>query len=103
MDIIKHKILLRTSIALAMFPMMSFANMDVDLASDTVKILNVDGKSFKDLNKNGKLDLYEDWRLTPEERARNLVSLMTVEEKAGLMMHGSAPSSGILGRGSSYY
>lgn len=102
MDIIKHKILLRTSIALAMFPMISFANMDVDLASDTVKILNVDGKSFKDLNKNGKLDLYEDWRLTPEERARNLVSLMTVEEKAGLMMHGSAPSSGILGRGSSY-
>ncbi len=51
MDIIKHKILLRTSIALAMFPMISFANMDVNLASDTVKILNVDETSMVSLLK----------------------------------------------------
>jgi beta-glucosidase len=28
-----------------------------------VKILTVEGLQFKDLNKNGKLDKYEDWRL----------------------------------------
>jgi len=43
--------------------------------------------SFRDLNKNGRLDPYEDWRLPTPERIRNLVSLMTLEEKAGLMFH----------------
>ncbi len=28
-----------------------------------VKILTVKGLAFKDLNKNGNLDPYEDWRL----------------------------------------
>jgi beta-glucosidase len=34
-----------------------------------VKILIVDGLAFKDLNRNGKLDKYEDWRLPVDERA----------------------------------
>ena len=34
-----------------------------------VKLLQVDGKVFKDMNRNGKLDAYEDWRLTPHKRA----------------------------------
>jgi len=34
-----------------------------------VKILTVDGLAFKDLNKNGRLDKYEDWRLPVAERA----------------------------------
>ncbi len=42
---------------------------------------------FKDLNKNGVLDPYEDWRLGTEDRIANLVSLMTLEEKAALMFH----------------
>ncbi len=47
-----------------------------------------DGKyQFKDLNKNGKVDPYEDWRLSVDERIDNLVSLMTLEEKVGLMFH----------------
>lgn len=50
-------------------------------------ILEIDGLSFKDLNANGKLDPYEDWRLPIDERVSNLVSLMTLEEKAGLMFH----------------
>lgn len=49
-------------------------------------IIEVDGLKFKDLNGNGKLDPYEDWRLSDEERAENLVSLMTKEEKAGMML-----------------
>ncbi|RPI27774.1 MAG: glycoside hydrolase family 3 protein [Acidobacteria bacterium] len=51
--------------------------------------LTVEGLTFKDLNKNGKLDKYEDWRLTVDQRAADLVSQMTVEEKAGLMIHSS--------------
>lgn len=43
------------------------------------------GLEFKDSNGNGQVDRYEDWRLTPEERAKDLVKRMTVEEKAGLM------------------
>jgi beta-glucosidase len=52
-----------------------------------VKILTVDGLAFKDLNKNGKLDKYEDWRLSFEERAKDLASRMTVEQIAGLMLY----------------
>lgn len=52
-----------------------------------VKIIERDGLFFKDLNKNGELDPYEDWRLSPEERARDLASKMTVEQIAGLMLY----------------
>lgn len=57
------------------------------LGADSVAILDVDGYQFKDLNKNGALDLYEDWRLTPQERTKDLLSLMTVEDKAAQMLH----------------
>lgn len=40
---------------------------------------------FRDLNANGSVDPYEDWRLSPEKRAADLLSRMTLEEKAGLM------------------
>jgi len=52
-----------------------------------VKILTVDGLSFKDLNKNGKLDKYEDWRLPVDERAKDLASKLTVAQIAGLMLY----------------
>src|SRR5882724_8019773 len=41
--------------------------------------------NFRDLNKNGKLDVYEDSRQPIEARISDLLSQMTVEEKAGLM------------------
>lgn len=52
-----------------------------------IKILTVSGKKFKDLNKNGKLDKYEDWRLSADERAKYLASKMSVEQIAGLMLY----------------
>ena len=67
--------------------------------------LERDGLRFKDLNRNGTLDPYEDWRLTPEARARDLVGRMTLEEKAGTLMHGTARGAGpmaMAGTGSSY-
>ncbi len=52
-----------------------------------VSILELDGFAFKDLNKNGVLDPYEDWRLPVEERIADLVKKMTLEEIAGLMLY----------------
>lgn len=49
-------------------------------------IIEENGLKFKDLNNNGKLDPYEDWRLSPKERAENLVSLMNIDEKIGMML-----------------
>src|SRR6185503_6654614 len=50
------------------------------------KVLSVDGWRFKDLNADGVLDPYEDWRLTADDRVRDLVGRMTLDEKAGLML-----------------
>src|SRR5690349_9102329 len=55
--------------------------------SSGVSILTVNGFHFKDLNKNGKLDLYEDWRLPVDERAKDLAGKMSVEQIAGLMLY----------------
>jgi beta-glucosidase len=46
-----------------------------------------DGVTFRDLNKNGRLDPYEDPRRSIEERIDDLLAQMTLEEKAGLMFH----------------
>src|SRR3954462_15905191 len=67
------------------------------LRSRSAPIIERDGLRFRDLNRNGTVDPYEDWRLTPEERARGLVARMTSEEKAGTMMHGTARTAGALG------
>jgi len=52
----------------------------------SVQILNVDNLQFKDLNKNGKLDPYEDWRLPYGTRSKDLLSKMSIEEKVGFML-----------------
>ncbi|APW40830.1 xylan 1,4-beta-xylosidase [Rhodoferax koreense] len=57
-----------------------------DLGARSKPILTVDAKKFKDLNGNGKLDPYEDWRLSVDKRIDDLVGQMTLEEKAGLML-----------------
>ena len=52
-----------------------------------VKVLDIDGISFRDLNKNNKLDQYEDYRLDTAQRVEDLVSQMTLEEKVGTLFH----------------
>ena len=48
------------------------------------------GLTFRDLNKNGRLDIYEDPRQPIEARVENLLNQMTLEEKAGtLFINGS--------------
>jgi beta-glucosidase len=52
-----------------------------------VEVLEVDGFQFRDLNKNGKLDVYEDSRQNVEARVNDILSQMTIEEKVGMMWH----------------
>jgi beta-glucosidase len=65
-----------------------------ELGVRTASLIHVDGLTFKDLDRNGVLDPYEDWRLSPQARAEDLTARMTLEEKAGTMMHGTLPASG---------
>jgi beta-glucosidase len=48
-------------------------------------LLQQDGLTFRDLNKNGMVDPYEDSRLPVEARVEDLLAQLTLEEKAGLM------------------
>ena len=54
-----------------------------------VPVIEQDGFAFKDLARTGKLLPYEDWRLTPEERAEDLAGRLSREEIAGLMLYSS--------------
>jgi beta-glucosidase len=74
------------------------------LGSLTVPIITVERLQFRDLNRDGKLQPFEDWRLTPQQRGDDLVDRLSLEEKAGLMMHASAPAVGsaAIGRGTEY-
>lgn len=46
-----------------------------------------EGTRYRDLNRNGVMDPFEDPRLTPEERTEDLLSRLSLEEKVGLMFH----------------
>ena len=53
-----------------------------------VQLLQSGGFAFKDLNRNGALDPYEDWRLDDETRARDLANQMSGEQIAPYLTHG---------------
>ena len=55
--------------------------------SSGVSVLSQDGRSFKDADKDGVLDSFEDWRQTPEQRATDLAAVLTVDEMVGLALH----------------
>lgn len=62
--------------------------------ADTSKLIQVDGLAFRDLNGNGKLDLWEDWRQTADARSAALAAELTAEECMPLMFHGDFSLSG---------
>lgn len=66
-----------------------------------LKILTVAGLAFKDLNKNGQLEPYEDWRLSCDDRAKDLATRLSIEEIAGLMLYSAHQS--IPARSSGYF
>ncbi len=100
-----NKLTVLTSLFItALFSPIASANISQpDIGVNNKPLLHIGGLTFKDLNQDGKLNPYEDWRLTPQQRAQDLVKRMTLAEKAGLMMHGSAPSPGsVIGAGTVY-
>lgn len=77
-------------------PVLSYgADSGVELLTE-----EIDGAeyAFKDMNGNGKLDKWEDWRLASEDRAADLASQLSKEQIAGLMLfssHERSPADGI--------
>ncbi len=70
------------------------SNANFELLGSEAPVLNKRGMEFRDLNKNGDLDIYEDRERSVEERVQDLVNQMTLEEKAGTLfvtMIGSTP------------
>ena len=63
--------------------------------SNAAKMIQVNGLAFRDANGDGKLDLYEDWRQTDEDRASSLAAQLTGEEIIPLMWHDGFTSSAV--------
>ena len=71
---------------LILVPSVDAKNVNPKVLAKVKETLTIKGKVFKDLNANGKLDNYENWELSVEKRVADLISKMTLEEKAGLMI-----------------
>jgi beta-glucosidase len=65
-----------------------------ELGHRSAPLLQKNGLAFKDLNKNGQVDAYEDWRLPLEKRVQDLLKRMTLEEKTGFMIISSIRMEG---------
>ena len=94
MTLISHRLPARMlAVLLAHLPVAALAApaapVQPTIATQVGPMLTVDGLRFRDLDRNGRLDPYEDWRLPVARRVADLVGRMTLEEKAGAMMHGS--------------
>ncbi len=71
-------------------------------ADGAIELLEVkdgnDTLAFKDLNGNGELDTFEDWRVEPTERAAAYAKTLTAEQISGLMLfssHERSPADGL--------
>ena len=52
-----------------------------------LKLIQVDGYAFKDLNRNNLLDQFEDWRVDFETRAKAIVDEIPIEQMMGMKMN----------------
>ena len=59
-------------------------NGPVLTVADNTSFLEADGYAFKDLNGNGTLEPYEDWRLPYEQRAEDLANRMAADGRSGI-------------------
>lgn len=55
-------------------------------ADSGLKLIEVDGYAFKDMNGNGALDAYEDWRLDNDARSQDLAKQMIGLDQAKMFM-----------------
>ena len=82
----KH--IIKSLLVLGLFSQVAIAQKATqpELGARKAPLLKIGKFSFKDLNKNHKLDAYEDWRLPLDTRINDLVKQMTIEEKVGFML-----------------
>ncbi|GIG25734.1 glycoside hydrolase family 3 N-terminal domain-containing protein [Cellulomonas denverensis] len=77
-------------------PVLSYgADSGIELLTETEDGLEY---AFKDMNGNGELDVWEDWRVAAEDRAADLAGQLSIEQIAGLMLfssHERSPADGI--------
>ena len=52
-----------------------------------IKLIQINGYAFKDLNRNNLLDPFEDWRLDFETRAKAMVEEIPIEQMMGMKMN----------------
>ena len=81
-------------VAVVAFPLGAQRARQPVIGATSAPVLTISGKRFRDLNRNGALDAYEDWRLSSSARATDLVGRMTLPEKVGAAVHGTAPVAG---------
>lgn len=86
MKIITHIIILLSGFLVVSCTETATRLSQPQLVSRSAQLLDQEGLQFKDLNRNGQLDKYEDWRLSNEERASDLLARMSLEQKAGFML-----------------
>ncbi|MBR4360809.1 MAG: glycoside hydrolase family 3 protein [Clostridia bacterium] len=72
---------------LSCIPALSEDAQQPEIKATVKNVITVDGLQFKDLNDNGELDVYEDWRADIEDRITDLLSQMTLKEKSMLLYH----------------
>lgn len=77
------------------------APVQVPITSRAVPLIQADGFTFRDLDRDGALTTFEDWRLTPAERAADLLARMTLAEKAGQLIVPSLNPSAPMGQAAS--
>ena len=65
----------------------SIANSGLEDQLSEKATLSEAGFTYRDLNGNGSLDIYEDSRQPVDARVEDILSQMTLAEKAGLMWH----------------
>ncbi|MDO4272373.1 MAG: glycoside hydrolase family 3 N-terminal domain-containing protein [Eubacteriales bacterium] len=58
-----------------------------------VTLIEQDGYAFKDLDKDGELDVYEDWREDEQTRAEDLAGKLSTEQIAGLRYTAKDPGA----------
>ena len=72
-----------------------------ELGVSSAPLIQAGGRVFKDLNRNGRLDVYEDWRQPALRRAQDLAAQLDIEQIAGLMLysgHQGVPADTITAR-----
>jgi beta-glucosidase len=85
----KNKFLKNSKIALLLafiYMALGWHKKDENSKPTLDPIIKIDGLTFYDLNKNGKLDPYEDYRLTLDDRIKDLINKMTDDEKTSMLI-----------------